>query len=405
MASTRNGISAALLMALIGFGILAASPLKSQASVETPDGSAFSIDTRTTGNTFLQIDERYPVSESLLAAIETLEGDAFQRGFSGQIALSLGGFSVVNTVSPDLAREGYNPPEGEELFWPLASLTKQRLAWQMAQELDAGGLPLDTKISEFVPQITRDQPIPSIRQLLQHRSGLRNPNDTPVGPDGWPEFYTQSEKYGLEWCLKGRSAPPAEGWSYNNCDYIVLGAAFEELRYETVEYMLAISPQTSCPEGEECKKVIRTRFVTPATVDTFFAMRSPEREALPGYGASGALGAPLLDVAAFNDSIMEGYQTAQGATREFWQGNSALGYMALGHWVFTVQPEGCDAPVKVSQRKGGIGQYRLENIMLPELRRSMVFATIDPDFEFGEIWTGDGFLRKAVAALACGDTD
>jgi hypothetical protein len=87
--------------------------------------------------------------------------------------------------------------------------------------------------------------------------------------------------------------------------------------------------------------------------------------------------------------------------KPMWQGDPALGYMALGQWVFEVQPPGCAAPVKVAERKGEIGQYRLSNIMLPDLGRSMVFATVDPALEFGEIWQGEGLMAEAVALLAC----
>jgi len=93
-----------------------------------------------------------------------------------------------------------------------------------------------------------------------------------------------------------------------------------------------------------------------------------------------------------------------GAKAAFWKGDHDLGFMALGHWVFTVQPKQCDAPVVVSQRKGEIGRYQLENIMLPQLKRSMVFATAEAGtFEFGEVWSKEGFLYEAVGQLACGD--
>jgi hypothetical protein len=31
----------------------------------------------------------------------------------------------------------------------------------------------------------------------------------------------------------------------------------------------------------------------------------------------------------------------------------------------------------------------------------MVFATVDPALEFGEIWQGEGLMAEAVALLAC----
>jgi hypothetical protein len=108
-----------------------------------------------------------------------------------------------------------------------------------------------------------------------------------------------------------------------------------------------------------------------------------------------------MDVLFFNWGQMRAYKDGVPALKPMWQGDPALGYMALGQWVFDVQLPGCSAPVKVAERKGEIGQYRLSNIMLPDLGRSMVFATVDPAFEFGEIWQVEGFMAEAVGMLAC----
>lgn len=345
-----------------------------------------------------RVDER-------VAAGKTITDRAFALGFAGEILIDMGDLLLLNAVSPDLAREGYGTVNGETVRWPFASITKQKVAARMADELDAGGFSLDTPISEFVPDISEgDAPVPSLRQLLQHRSGLRNPDDTPMGANGWNAFYNKPSEYGLQWCLEGRSAPSDKGWRYNNCDYIVLGAAFDELSFENWQYMLGIG---SLDAGGGNQNLVRQIVITKDNVDSFFKMAPPEANVLPNYEAAGALGGGLSDIVFENWSMMQGYEEAierGGAKADFWKGDPELGYMALGHWVFTVQPEQCDAPVVVSQRKGEIGRYQLENIMLPELKRSMVFATAKAGaFEFGEIWAQQGFLYEAVGTLACGD--
>ena len=331
---------------------------------------------------------------------------AIAAGFKGEIVIDMGDLLLVNAVSPDLAREGYGTVNGETVRWPFASVSKQKVAARIASELDAGDFSLDTKISEFVNGLSRGGvPVPTFRQLLQHRSGLRNPEDTPKGANGWPEFYNKPGEYGLDWCLKGRSAPPSEGWTYNNCDYIVLAAAFDELSYESWQYMMGVG---ALDTDGGTTNAIRQEVITKENVDTFFKMRAPEADVLPSYEASRALGGGLMDIVFGNWSLMSTYESSLnngGAMAAFWQGDPKLGYMALGHWVFSVQPDQCDAPVVVSQRKGEIGRYQLENIMLPELKRSMVFATAEAgSFAFGEIWAKEGFLYEAVGQLACGDT-
>lgn len=332
-----------------------------------------------------------------VSAARAITDKAFAAGFSGEIVVDMGGLLMVNAVSEDLASEGFATIDAERIRWPFASVTKQILAAKMVDELVASDYTLDTPISEFVDGLEADDAgVPTIRQLLQHRSGLRNPEDTPVGADGWQDFYNKPGKFGLEWCLKGRSAPPAEGWSYNNCDYIVLGAAFDELSFEDWPLMIGGEP------GSGATPVA----ITPANTGEFYELSGPEARTMPAYGASAALGGTLEDIIFFNWDRMKRYKAdmvAGGARAAFWQGDPKLGYMALGHWVFEVEHPACPAPVKVSQRKGGIGRYSLENIMLPELGRSMVFATANAPFEFGEIWAKSGLLYEAVGTLACGD--
>ena len=328
---------------------------------------------------------------------------AFARGFKGEIAIDAGNLRLSSQFSPDMLREGYGQITSEVPLWPYASLTKQMLAARLLPELKNMGFTLDTPVSRILPRWPKGPAAPTIRQLLQHRSGLRNPEDTPKGANGWPAFYNEPAKHGLARCMNGPAAPPATGWTYNNCDYIVLGAVLEAVSLESVEYMLGASRGRIEDEAQNPGGVTisRLRMISADNAGALYAMKSPEREVIGAYGASGALSGTLMDVLFFNWSQMQAYKDGVPELKPLWQGDPGLGYMALGQWVFEVTPPGCSAPVKVAERKGEIGQYRLSNIMLPELGRSMVLATIDPAFEFGEIWQGEGFMAEAVALLAC----
>lgn len=342
-------------------------------------------------------------AEAAFQRAQDIREMAFARGFKGEIAIDAGNMRLSSQVSPDMLREGYGQITSEVPQWPYASLTKQMLAARLLPELKNTDFTLDTPVSRILPRWPKGPAAPTIRQLLQHRSGLRNPDDTPKGANGWPAFYNEPAKHGLGWCMNGRAAPSASGWTYNNCDYIVLGAVLEQISLESVDYMLGASrdreqDETQNPPGVT---ISRLRMIAPDNSGTFYAMKSPEREVIPAYAASGALGGTLMDVLFFNWGQMRAYKDGVPALKPMWQGDPALGYMALGQWVFEVQLPGCSAPVKVAERKGEIGQYRLSNIMLPDLGRSMVFATVDPAFEFGEIWQGEGFMAEAVGMRAC----
>jgi len=397
-----------ILIAVLGVAAMSATtPLASGSPVPAQDTAPVDMSVETapgfdgTISTPAQA-ERVAVR---IAAARTITDKALALGFKGEMVVDMGGLVTINAVSPDLKREGYGSLDGEAVRWPFASVTKQKVAARIAGELDAGGISLDTPVSEFVPRMSRyEGPVPTFRQLLQHRSGLRNPNDSPIGENGWPDFYNKPAEYGIDWCLKERRDPPATGWSYNNCDYIVLGAAFDELSFENWRYMMGAGALDTADESASQGGQIA---ITDENTNSFFKMASPEADVLPAFEAAGALGGGLMDITVGNWALMNDYEKALaggGAKAAFWMGDQALGFMALGHWVFTVQPEQCDAPVIVSQRKGEIGRYQLENIMLPQLKRSMVFATAEAGtFEFGEVWSKEGFLYEAVGQLACGD--
>ncbi len=347
--------------------VLALASLAIGAGAGAQEGTApvdMAMETRPGLNGTVAIpSEAKDAPEKLRAGIAITDA-VFAAGFSGEIVVDMGGLLSVRAVSPDLASEGHGGLDAAPLFWPYASVTKQILAATLVSELDAGGFSLDTPVSEFVDGFdagfdSGQAPVPTMRQLLTHRSGLRNPDQTPEGADGWPEFYTRPDDYGLEWCLEGRAAPPAsstKGFAYNNCDYITLGAAFDELSFEDWRYMLG-----STSESNTAPFVI-----TPENAGRFHQLTGPEAAAIAGYGASAALGGTLEALSFLNWSRMNNYAddlAAGGARAAFWQGDPALGYMALGHWVFEVDYPACPAPILVSQRKGAIGRY-----IVPEKR-------------------------------------
>ena len=63
----------------------------------------------------------------------------------------------------------------------------------------------------------------TLRQLLTHHSGLANPDDTPPNAAGVPSFYTTNPP-DLSFCTS-KPAVPGSPFRYNNCDYLLAGAA------------------------------------------------------------------------------------------------------------------------------------------------------------------------------------
>lgn len=331
------------------------------------------------------------------AACAHAPGDAAMPSRTGEAplvpaaVLSTSGFEGEASIAGG-TYDGF--AEGASEVWPWASVTKQVLAVMVMQAVSDGNLALDGSASAYLPAMLGPMQSPTVRQLLQHRSGLRNSDDSPEGADGRPDFYTDGPT-GLPWCLEEREAPPTEGWRYNNCDYIVLGAILETVSGMPLADLFR--ERIARPAG-----LVDTRFLTPGEMRNFAGYDAGYAATLPRYGAAGALAGPLSDMLRFDRALAEGVLIDDQSRAQLWDGDPALGFMALGQWVFEAPLAGCDAPVRIVERRGGIGKYQVRNVILPERAIHLALVTADGEFDFGEIWTGSGVMHDFLAAAACG---
>ncbi|MFS0773700.1 serine hydrolase domain-containing protein [Sphingomonas sp. 1P08PE] len=318
------------------------------------------------------------------AARERVTAAITASGFAGTYAVYAGPRRIAGG-SVGAAVPGTPGGFDYQAVWPLASVTKQVVAILVMQEVEAGRLSLDAPASRYLPALAGG-PQPTVRQLLQHRAGLRR-------PDGAPE--------NLSWCLSGRTAPGG-AWSYNNCDYQVLGALLERTTRTPLPKLFAdriagplgltagfIAPQASAPDAAW------PGGPTPA-----------ERQEIARYGAAGALVGTAVDLVTLDRALLANTLITADARDRMWRGDAALGSMALGQWSFTAPLAGCSAPVRIVERRGAIGRFAVRNLILPNAGMSVVLFTNrgDPDDgpgSFGEIWQGKGISYRVLSAAVC----
>ena len=269
-------------------------------------------------------------------------------------------------------------------------MTKQVVAVMVMQQVEKGVLDLDQTASRYLPELEAEPASPTLRQLLQHRSGLPDPDETPADAEGVPSFYRNGPT-GLAWCLQGRAAPPSEGWAYNNCDYIVLGEVLARVSGRDLPTLFAES--IARPAGLES-----TAFA-PVVSDKALA---DDLDRLARYGASGGLVGPLRDLLRFDRALLRGELVGAKARAEMWRGEPQLGFMGLGQWSFEAKLDGCPEAARIIERRGAIGRYQARNFILPDREMAVAVATDQASFDFGEIWMGSGFSYGLLSALACG---
>lgn len=319
------------------------------------------------------------------------------NGFEGTIVAARGDTVLWATPIPrtpcpqDASRITLcHPRQPAEREWPWASVTKQVVATLVMQQVEAGRIGLDAPASKYLRGWSSAQPVPTVRQLLQHRAGLRNPNSSTPDAGGAPSFYS-SGPTGLQWCLAGRGAPAGK-WEYNNCDYIVLGAILQRVTKLDVARLFATKIARPL-------KLRQARFVKPD--DKTDRLASGSVGELVRFGAAGALVGTPNELLAFDRALLTGKLLTPVSRTEMWQGDPKLGFMALGQWSFEMKLKGCAAPVRIVERRGGIGKTQVRNILLPDQDISLIVFLSDADFDFGEIWQGKGLSHDLLAAAAC----
>ncbi|MBC7500783.1 MAG: beta-lactamase family protein [Herminiimonas sp.] len=303
-----------------------------------------------------------------------------------------------------MADRARNLPNRVGQRWLWASVTKQVTATLIMQEVSAGRMQLDAPIGRYLTGFGGDHAI-TIRELLQHRSGLPNPSDTPV-IDGVPRFYretgptTSNAARAANFCSGMAKRPRGGDWEYNNCDYLVLGAALEAETGHPYESL--VEERIARPLGIRTLSLAKESMPSHDTAATALADNRlmPALNVATG-GAAASLAGSASDLARFDRGLMNGQLLAPDALSIAWSGDPKLGYMALGVWSFPARLKGCGAPVRLVERRGEFGGTQLRNVIAPELGRAVILFTSDAAVDFGEVWQGKGLTHDLLSAALC----
>ncbi|MBL7492228.1 beta-lactamase family protein [Frankia sp. AgB1.9] len=160
----------------------------------------------------------------------------------------------------------------------VGSVTKTFVAAVVLQLVGEGRLALDRPVGRWLPGLLRDGDTITVRQLLNHTSGLFDYTADPALLAGVVQnrVFAPTELVALAE-THPRSFPPGTAWEYSNTNYIVAG--------------LLIQAVTRHPLGEELQRRI---FRPLGLADTSFPATTGN---LPGYHAHGYVPPDLVPTA------------------------------------------------------------------------------------------------------------
>ena len=152
----------------------------------------------------------------------------------------------------------------------VGSLTKTFMAALVLQLREEGRLSLGTKISTWLPDYPKANRI-SVRQLLNHRSGIRDYFTHPKYESlvfGRPKHHWRTKE--ILKLVGSRYCPPGDCYRYSNTNYVLLAKIVKKVT------------------GRHAAVEIRKRFLEPLSLtDTYFQGREPiGREPAKGYLAT-----------------------------------------------------------------------------------------------------------------------
>ena len=326
------------------------------------------------------------VPATIPAVLERLEGVPGE--FSGIVGASRGGRPV------HLSAHGRIDSPFRTVRW--ASVTKSVTAVLVLQEVDSGRLSLDAPVSTYLP----DWPVNSdatLRQLLMHTSGLADLSDSPdADGDGMADVY---QGQGPGWrvlCERPARAPGGSGFTYNNCDYRVLGLVLEAVTGEDFETL--VQTRINAPLG-----IRGLRLAPNEPVSEAFDGPRPEPETdVSVYGPAGALYGSVEALLAFDQALLDGRLISDQAREQMWQAGPETGYGGLSVWVFPVTLAACGIEARVVERQGAIGGVQVRNLILPDQDVALVIWTDQAALDLGQTWSGEGLTIDLLTAVVCG---
>lgn len=288
-------------------------------------------------------------------------------------------------------------------LWIWGSVSKQIAATLVMMEVERGTLSLDDTVAGRLPAFPNpDTGAATLRQLLQHTSGLPDPDaDGATGAAGF--FHRAGPAAGgpadaLGFCA-GPRARPTGTFAYNNCDTIVLGAVLEAATGLSFGELFA--RRIADPLGLAGARLARPGETFPVGASEGGSTGAERPVYVAAYGPAGALVGPARDLMAIDQALLTGALVSPESAQTLWRGEPSLGYVALGAWGFTAPLAGCPEPVRLVERRGAVDGVQTRNLLAPDLGRVLILLTPDAELDFGEIWQGEGLTHDLAAAAFC----
>jgi len=307
---------------------------------------------------------------------------------------------TVYTAGRGLADVEHRRAVAPNAVFRLGSITKQFTAAIILQLVDEHRISLDDPLSRFIPDYPPPGAAVTVRQLLNHTSGIQSYTGIP----GWMVEANTNRPYTTDQLIavfrdRPVTYPAGTRWAYNNSGYILLGAIIE--RVTGMPWHEAVRQRIARPLGLTSIRYGVGEEAVPLMAHGYTngpdgAVRPANRIHMSVPGGAGALIGTVGDLARWAQALHHGRvisaasyaqmiaptRLPDGSTEKYGFGigtDDVRGRRAIGH-------------------NGGIFGFSTDSLYLPDQDIFIaVFANSD------EPASPPGLTLRRLAALALGD--
>lgn len=171
-----------------------------------------------------------PSDKAVRGIAEAVLAESYPADGPGAAVVVMRGGEIIYAGGRGLADVAGKRAIAADTVFRLGSITKQFTAAVIVQLAQEGKLSLDDPLSKFLPDYPQPGGSATVRQLLNHTSGIQSYTDIPgaMAPEATARAYSTAE---LIATFRDKPAPtkPGEVWAYNNSGYVLLGAIIERV--------------------------------------------------------------------------------------------------------------------------------------------------------------------------------
>src|SRR5690349_3447524 len=208
------------------------------------------------GTAFAQL----PASEELGNRVDAIAKQALSRPMAGMsVAVARDG-QVVIARGYGLANLEHSVAVTPETVFHIASISKNILAAVVLQLVDQGKLRLDDDVTKYVPEAATQGRHVTVRQLLNHTSGIYSFTSLPNAADNERLELTHEQVLGL---IKDRpfDFEPGTRWRYDNSAFYLAGMVVERVTKQ--DYGTYVREHIFKPLGMRSASLCYARMVVP----------------------------------------------------------------------------------------------------------------------------------------------